>query len=97
MLAAVAPVLVPAGALGRTAQLRGECARPLDWWLNQYQIHITHRHHATCDALATAQLMVALLHITLQMEAKALLTTAKDFAGDVNQVVFNCMHKIKSL
>jgi hypothetical protein len=39
--------------------------------------------------------MLALMHITLQMKAKALLTTAEDFAGDVNQVVFNCMHKIK--
>jgi len=84
-LAALAPALVPEGALERTALLRGERARPLDWWLNHYQIHITHRHHAACDALATAQLMVALMQITPQMTAKALLTMAEDFTWDINQ------------
>jgi DNA polymerase III subunit epsilon len=84
-LAALAPALVPEGQLDRMAIAQGQRTRPLDWWLNRYQIHITHRHHAACDALASAQLMVALLHLTTPMPAKALLTLAEDFAWTVNQ------------
>lgn len=84
-LAALAPALDPAGELERTAIMAGQRTRPLDWWLNRYQIHITHRHHAACDALATAQLMLVLMQVTTTMPAKALLTLAEDFAWTVNQ------------
>jgi DNA polymerase III subunit epsilon len=94
-LAMLAPALIGAGQLRREDILRGKRAHALDWWLEHFQIRISKRHHAAADALATAQLMTALLsagngsvdsasqpqHLT----AGQLFKAADDYAWTVNQ------------
>ncbi len=61
-LALLAPLLV--SPTERAPGLRAKAApRPLDWWLERFDIDIATRHNAAADALGTAQLLTALLPI----------------------------------
>lgn len=60
-LAALAPAIDTGGQLMHTGLVHGARARSLDWWLQRYSIVIRQRHHASADALATAQLLIAIL------------------------------------
>jgi DNA polymerase III subunit epsilon len=95
-LAHLAPALIAAGQLSTQATLQGHRARALDWWLEYFQVKINHRHHAAADALATAQLFVALLKNSadaaktaqadkLQPTAKSLFHVAAQHEWTINQ------------
>jgi DNA polymerase III subunit epsilon len=98
-LAHLGPALIAAGQLSALAILQGQRARALDWWLEYFQITITQRHHAAADALATAQLFVALLKHSanttkiaqtdkLQPTAKSLFNVAAQHEEKINQQRF---------
>lgn len=96
-LAQLAPALIAAGQLSREAILQGHRARALEWWLDYFQIKIQQRHHAAADALATAQLLAALLKHSTQRThrtdtspttAKTHFLLAEEYAWTINQRQF---------
>ena len=87
-LAALAPALDPVGVLDRTELVRGARARSLDWWLHRYGIIIRKRHHASSDALATAQLLCAMLYqpaaLISEVKVDAMFKLARDYAWSMS-------------